>query len=92
MVEEVGPRSTNSPWESLDLCCHHLHGLLRQLHAGLRGLVVTRSTRGPLPFQGIVMAHRITAAIESSRAPFQWFSRIPQQRSIGLSLPTWWQV
>src|SRR6267378_5841243 len=34
----------------------------------------------------MVAAHCSTASIASSNAPFQWFSRMPQQRSIGLYL------
>jgi hypothetical protein len=33
---------------------------------------VISSTTGHLPFQVIVVANRITASIESSKAPFQW--------------------
>ena len=49
-------------------------------------VVVTSSTTGWTPFQGRVRANWSTASIESSNAPFQWVSRMPQQRSMGLYL------
>jgi len=47
---------------------------------------VTNATTGCLPFQVMVLAYWITASTESSKAPFQCCSKIPQQRSIGLYL------
>ena len=47
---------------------------------------MTSSTTGRTAFQGIVVASWITVSIESSRAPFQWFSGMPQLAPSGLSL------
>ena len=49
-------------------------------------VVSIRLTIGRVPFQVIVPAHPITVATLLSKVPFQWFSRTPQQCSIGLYL------
>jgi hypothetical protein len=49
-------------------------------------VVVTSETTGCVPFHVMVLAYWITASSESSKAPFQCCSRIPQHRSIGLYL------
>jgi hypothetical protein len=49
-------------------------------------VVVTTSTTGCRPFQVIDSVNRVTASTESGSAPFQCCSRLPHQRSTGVSL------
>ena len=46
----------------------------------------SRCTIGATPRHVIVLAHRRTVSMDLSSVPFQWFSRIPQQRSMRLYL------
>jgi len=49
-------------------------------------VVVTTSTRGCTFFHVIEAVKPHTASSASSNAPFQWVSRMPPHRSMGLSV------